>query len=203
MSEQETPQPDPAEAPDQPAPDPDEGDAEEAHDDGEGAAPAEPGADGDPGPGAVALEPGPDGQPVLGAENAEQVADLEKAQTAYLRKVERILGPGNMPPLCPKCDGTALDFSGGVADAEFMPSPDRERCPDCAGLGKVLSGSRVPGEEVLPCPGCQGAGHRIILGAALPQQLAASPQVVPAPTLPTAAHGGATWQGDPSIGAAG
>jgi hypothetical protein len=99
----------------------------------------------------------------IGAENSEQVAELEKAQAAYFKRVEKTLSPQPLPPLCPACQGTGLDFSGGAGEPEYKPSPDRERCEDCGGLGKVLSGSLVLNEEVLPCPGCQGTGHRVKL----------------------------------------
>jgi hypothetical protein len=136
-------------------------------------------------------EPAPEEEPeqaepgdvILGAENAEQIVELEKAQSLYLRKVEKVLGPGNMPPLCPTCQGTGLDFTGGAGEPDYLPSPDRETCPDCGGLGKVLSGSRVETERVLACPTCQGAGHRVKLPEYAPQRPAGE-NVTTAPPAP-------------------
>lgn len=151
----------------------------------------EPGEQAQPDPGATPSEPAPGPPAALGAENTEQVVELEKAQTTYLRKVEKIIGTQAMPPLCPACEGTGLDFTGGEPEPELKASPDRERCPDCDGWGKVVTGSRVPTEEVLPCPTCQGAGHRVVLHV---------PPLPAAPATATAAVVGQSWMGDPTIG---
>lgn len=160
-------------------------------------APAEePGEQTQPEPPPAAPEPTPDSGQLLGAADAGQVEELEKAQTTYLRKVEKVIGSDAMPPLCEHCQGTGLDFTGGAPEPEFRPSPDRERCPDCDGWGKVTTGSRVLTEEVLPCPTCQGAGHRVILPA--PPVLQPTTAAAAAPVPP-----GAAWMGNPALGSNG
>jgi hypothetical protein len=130
--------------------------------------------------------PEPDGSPEE-AEQLARVADLEKAQTRYLRAVEKIIGPEGMPPLCPVCQGTGLDFSGGQPEPEYKDSPRDVTCPDCEGWGKVRTGSRVQGEEVQACPTCTGRGA-VAKGATL----------VTAPA-PGDAGGTPGWMGDPNV----
>jgi hypothetical protein len=50
-------------------------------------------------------------------------------------------------------------FLGVVPEADYLPHPTAHRCEVCNGLGKVLSGSRVPNNETLICPACNGSGH--------------------------------------------
>lgn len=182
-TEEATPEPEPGETPGEGAEEPDAG-----------ATGTEPGEQMQGAGVPDAAEPEPGAAVALGADSTGEVEQLEKVQTRYLRAVEKVLGPVRMPPLCPACEGTGLDFTGGQGEPEFAESPDRERCPDCDGWGKVRTGSRVPTEDVLPCPTCQGAGHRVKL------------TVQPAPANngeQTATGSGQSWLGDPNIAPAG
>ena len=45
------------------------------------------------------------------------------------------------------------------AQVAYREAPHARGCNACDGLGNVLSGSRVPGNEVITCPTCQGRGY--------------------------------------------
>jgi len=49
---------------------------------------------------------------------------------------------------------------------ELRPATDAEACPDCNALGEVLTGSKKPGQETKPCPGCGGTGWKPKLAVA-------------------------------------
>jgi hypothetical protein len=103
---------------------------------------------------------------------AEQITQLERAQETYLKRVEKILGPEAMPGLCPTCNGTALNFAGHEAAPDYHTHEKYITCESCAGLGKVLTGSRVIGAETQDCPECMGRGYleRLPTVAAVPDQ---------------------------------
>ncbi len=42
---------------------------------------------------------------------------------------------------------------------EYPENPQTSRCVTCQGWGKVISGSRVAGKELLACPACTGYGY--------------------------------------------
>jgi hypothetical protein len=47
----------------------------------------------------------------------------------------------------------------GLPDySSYVEAKDAAQCPDCAGLGKVKTGSAVPTREVKECSTCSGAG---------------------------------------------
>lgn len=110
-----------------------------------------------------------------GALTVEQVADLERAQEQYLKRVERVLTPLPMPPVCTHCQGTGLDFGGGESPPDFQTHEQYRTCDSCGGLGQIRTGSRVHGHELLSCPACQGRGflERLPQPAAVPDQQAA------------------------------
>jgi hypothetical protein len=47
------------------------------------------------------------------------------------------------------------------AQVNYKEAPNSVECHDCDGLGKVLSGSRVPGKELIACATCSGAGNLV------------------------------------------
>jgi len=50
-------------------------------------------------------------------------------------------------------------FLGIARPVDYPQSGDHRSCDGCAGLGKVTTGSRVPGHETIPCPSCKGYGY--------------------------------------------
>lgn len=48
----------------------------------------------------------------------------------------------------------------GLPDvSNFAPSATEHTCDDCRGLGKVRTGSTVPGRETIQCDACSGKGY--------------------------------------------
>jgi hypothetical protein len=92
--------------------------------------------------------------------NAEQTAELEKASIAYLKRVGKALG-GELPPECRECGGLGFDLTYGAGQPEYRTASDKDVCDECAGLGGVLSGSKVPGQDVVRCERCKGAGYLV------------------------------------------
>jgi hypothetical protein len=92
--------------------------------------------------------------------NAEQTAELEKASIAYLKRVGKALG-GELPPECPECGGLGFDLTYGKGKPEYRTASDKSVCDECDGLGGVLSGSKVPGQDVVRCERCKGAGYLV------------------------------------------
>lgn len=103
-----------------------------------------------------APEPEPP-QPDTGL-SAEQADELEKATTAYYRRVAKVF-KGELPPECPACSGLGFDLFGGASAPEFREHEHYIGCADCAGLGKVKTGSQVMGHDLADCPHCQGRGY--------------------------------------------
>lgn len=116
-----------------------------------------------------APEPEPP-QPDTGL-NAEQGAELEKAMTAYYRRVAKVFG-GELPPECPACSGLGFDLTGGQGLPEFKTHEHYIGCDECDGLGKVQTGSQVPNFDLADCPHCQGRGflEKLATPTAVPDQ---------------------------------
>lgn len=69
---------------------------------------------------------------------------------------------GNEHAICPMCLGV------GWLTEEPPQDPTSERCPDCEGVGKVYTGSRVPGQATRSCPTCAGNGWKLRDGVTPP-----------------------------------
>lgn len=51
-----------------------------------------------------------------------------------------------------------MAFLGFATEVQYPHSSAHRTCPECEGLGKVTTGSRVPGKETVGCAHCHGAG---------------------------------------------
>lgn len=127
-------------------------------------------------------EPGPDPEAVSEAD-AAKYQELERAQEAYFKRVSKAIAPEPLPPPCMTCGGTGLDFAGHEAAPEFREHHKFIECDDCAGYGRVRTGSKVTGQELADCPKCVGRGF-----------LEELPQIALAPDTPPT-HGAPSWMG--------
>lgn len=132
-----------------------------------------------------APEPEP-AQPETGL-SAEQAQELERATIAYNKRVGKVFG-GELPPECPACNGLGFDLTYGAGAPQFQEHEHFIGCDECAGLGKVKTGSQVMGHDLADCPKCQGRGYL----EKLP-----TPQAVP--DQPEQ-YGTPTWMGTPQPG---
>lgn len=139
-------------------------------------------------------EPEPPAEPQPGGVlTAEQGAELEKATTAYIRRVAKVFPAESMPPECPTCGGLGFDLTGSVGGPSYRSTDQFKRCEVCDGLGKLLTDSQVEGHLLRDCSVCQGRGYleKIAPPAAVPEQVTeyGTPKWmgdVPAPAPPVA-----------------
>lgn len=106
---------------------------------------------------------------------AEQGHELEKATTAYMKRVDKIFA-GDVPwPTCPTCEGLGFDLTGGQGEPDWATASDKDECDECHGFGSVLSGSKVPELRTVRCERCKGAGYLVTR----PVQIGNADQVAP------------------------
>jgi hypothetical protein len=150
-------------------------------------------------------------EPVMGgpALDADQIAELTKAQQLYAKRVSKVFGD-NQPPECPHCLGLGVDLTYGEGAPEYEDDPTTQVCPVCVGWGSVRTGSRVPDQSIGPCPRCKGAGYlkarevpindpayAAPVMAALEQGTADPSQLM---RVGPGEPGYETWMGDPAAG---
>lgn len=122
---------------------------------------------------------------------------LEGEADRHTRAVSRIMGedalellpcplcephiPGFRFPVTPDDEQVAAVFAvlGLGEDAEYAKGDDARPCETCAGLGQVLTGSKVPEHRLKLCRECTGAGWVHV------PQPGSPPAVVPIGTAPS------------------
>jgi hypothetical protein len=122
-----------------------------------------------------APEPEP-AQPDTGL-NAEQTQELERATIAYNKRVAKAFG-GELPPECPACMGLGFDLTGGAGAPDYREASDKDVCDECDGFGGVRSGSKVPGQDIVRCERCKGAGYLVTRPVEIRNQEQVAPVVV-------------------------
>lgn len=100
---------------------------------------------------------------------------LEKELARHWKQCEKIMGPDfDFFVPCPVCEESGSPLAGRIAagvmapHVEYRTRPDLEPCPDCAALGLMRTGSKVEGQNLLPCPKCNGAGYTQVIAAPVP-----------------------------------
>jgi hypothetical protein len=109
--------------------------------------------------------------------SAEQADELDKAYKAYAKRVAKALG-GELPPECRECGGLGFDLTYGAGQPEYRTASDKDVCDECDGLGGVLSGSKVPGQDVVRCERCKGAGYLVTREVTITDPAQVAPVVV-------------------------
>lgn len=143
------------------------------------------------------LEPGtaePVGDELSEAE-AEFLGELEKANTAYHKRIEKAHRGRPMPPQCPACQGLGFDLTGGEPPPELKQHDRFVMCEHCDGFGLVATGSKVPQAAELRCPTCGGNGYIDRL-TFRPDQPSIPQPIAPGPNGEPPA-GWEPWMGDP------
>jgi hypothetical protein len=159
----------PTEAPPEPAPEP--------------APPAEPALE----PDVPLEEPAPE-EPVQPEQHGPTEAELDKmskqlerSATTWRNRVSEVLGEMAQALIpCELCDpnlpgfhyppdmeqprdqlhAALLEVLRNPASPEYGQAQHVRQCMNCGGWGKVKSGSRVPGKELVVCPTCKGNGFQ-------------------------------------------
>lgn len=103
--------------------------------------------------------------------NANRIGAIMGEDAQYLEPCPRCMGgdpaipktpgfvwPVNMVPLIPEHKAAVKLSIGEGVEREYKAAQDASRCTDCDGLGKVDSGSQVPGQRHLTCQRCKGVG---------------------------------------------
>ena len=128
-------------------------------------------------PESVPDEPGEPEGPDSGEQPASSDADA-RAFVSELKRHEKAVAKAmglevDQLVVCAVCAGSG--FAGGGTEIEqkmanewlaandpareYATREDIEPCPDCHALGMMKTGSRVPGQDILPCNRCNGAGY--------------------------------------------
>ena len=134
----------------------------------------------------------------------ERIIDkLDRENDRHTKRVAEVLGSdvSDLAP-CPLCwehaqgyilVGVMVDevtaamtrqVLGIEEEPEFLPNPEFVTCQTCAGLGHVLSGSRVRDQITVPCPKCTSKGFERVPIAWTPP---------PAPALAAVPQPGPDW----------
>lgn len=157
-------------------PEPDTGDVSEHDDgaeDGEPAEPLEP--DDDEEPEASAGDDTDAARVLSEKEISKRYDKLQRENERHASRLGEIMGddandlipcpvcmdgiagwiyPPDVAPLSDEAVGRIRQVIGLPDLTTFRPAKFAERCPDCDGLGQVLTGSQVPGSETTTCERC-------------------------------------------------
>ena len=157
--------------------------------------------------------------PVLTEKQREKIIGrLDAEGERHTKRVAEILGPdvSDLAP-CPLCwehaqgfvlDGVPVDevtaamtrqVLGIEDEPEFLTNPEFIQCQTCAGLGHVLSGSKVRDQLTVPCPKCMSKGfERVPLAWQPPPAPALAAVPPPAPDWSQLPPGPADQWGRPA-----
>jgi hypothetical protein len=125
--------------------------------------------------------PQPEGAGLSERELEEMQKKLERSATTWRNRVSEVMGEMAQALVpCELCDpnlpgfhfpaemerprddlhGHLLEVLKNPAQPEYRQAQHVRNCATCDGWGKVKSGSRVAGKELVVCPGCKGTGFQ-------------------------------------------
>lgn len=128
------------------------------------------------------IETAPDDDPSIEAQKREldkMNTSLEREGTRHRNRVSEIIGESANELLpCPLCsdwiDGIIPPVQppdevvekvkatlGLAPEVNYKQAPFAHRCETCDGLGGVVSGSLVSGNEIIICQPCNGSGYKL------------------------------------------
>lgn len=130
----------------------------------------EPTPEPEPGP------PAPVADMPVGIAPEKVAAAIEKEHARHLKELTRIMGAA---PLfeCEACNTLGYTLDPSPSQAGLKEAPDKQRCTECDGWGKTITGARDTGQPVADCGRCFGTGH-------VPRSRDLTPQT-PLPPPPT------------------
>lgn len=133
----------------------------------------------------------------------EQLRKADRAIDAHRKKLGEILGAEYVAHQCLLCAGVGsvsdlppvgtefaiFEQEGEVIflvkpptdEPAYRVAPDKEECPECAGLGMVLTGAKTEHGRVAPCGKCAGNGWIVKPRDAGPEPVGVG--VLPVPPL--------------------
>lgn len=124
-------------------------------------------------------------EPAAGPTEAD-MAKLEKEHGRHEKAVAAIMGDAfDLFEPCHRCGGVGFSPREVV---EPIDDPATERCPHCAGIGELVTGSRNPQHITHQCTHCIGSGY--VTKAAVIPETAAPPGVTPPPAATPATPDG-------------
>jgi hypothetical protein len=121
--------------------------------------PGEPGEPGEPEPGEPG-EPEPIGQGdgrSMDKVHRDVESEMRRHEKAFAKAVG--IDPSELN-VCKTCGGAGFVPEPMDEPREYATRSDLQPCDECNALGMMQTGSRVPGNDLLPCPVCSGAGYR-------------------------------------------
>ena len=95
----------------------------------------------------------------MGEIMGDQAGDFEECEICNYWNTPGWRMKGPLPAEVEQVVRVAL---GGANSAEWKPDEYSRACETCNGLGQVLTGSRVQGQEALQCIACKGLGWKPI-----------------------------------------
>lgn len=128
----------------------------------------------------------PEARGLTEADIEKRYKALEREQKRHTSAIEKIMEEEALElVVCPLCEpelggflrmesleqprdemhGAMIEVLKKPPQVDYKPAPHAVACIDCDGLGKVLSGSLVPGNEKIVCPTCKGAGYVVAGGS--------------------------------------
>ncbi len=145
-----------------------------------------PGEDVPPGDPDTQPETEPPAEPPPVAPPSADIEALEKELDRHWKKVDEIMGADfAMFVPCPTCEEAGTPLAGMIPvglmapHVEYETRDDVAECGKCHGLGMMRTGSKVPLNELLPCPQCNGAGYSPVHAVSAPQLVQPGPAVSP------------------------
>jgi DnaJ-class molecular chaperone len=100
-------------------------------------------------------------EPEARAPTAGELKRFEAENTRHEKALAKIVGADwEGFAACEECGGVGFRPRELMAAPELVAMPDAIECPGCKGYGRLLTPSRVPGQEFQVCVECAGNGWK-------------------------------------------